>query len=254
MTYDDLIFKVPVESPSYYDDSAFVIRQIRNVLDERRAANDAKVVLNTNLKRGLPLENINKIAGPLIEAWAFEVFSGIRDIANNKYNLINVEAQDRLGMADVVLQFQKDGQIITGNVDVKATSNDIKTSGKGPNVTSFARIRTAYVTDPDFMFMVLSIKHKVYSKQNPQTQLVDGILEIVDYDAFDLKFVSEHDLAYNPALGTGQIQIKDIRYVGFHRRTTWERRQHLDSMYLNSSQRSFDDFYREAKRNEWIKN
>lgn len=53
------------------------------------------------------------------------------------------------------------------------------------------------------MFIILSIKHKVYSKQNPQTKLVDGILEIVDYDAFDLKYVSEHDLAYNPALGTG---------------------------------------------------
>lgn len=38
MTYDDLIFKIPIETPSYYDDSAFVIRQIRNVLDERRAA------------------------------------------------------------------------------------------------------------------------------------------------------------------------------------------------------------------------
>lgn len=88
MTYDDLILKIPVESASYYDDSTFVIQQIRSVLAERKAANDAKVVLNTILKRGLPLENINKIAGPLIEAWAFEVFSGIRGITNNKYNLI----------------------------------------------------------------------------------------------------------------------------------------------------------------------
>lgn len=38
MTYDNLIFKVPVESPSYYDDSSFVIRQIRNVLNERRTS------------------------------------------------------------------------------------------------------------------------------------------------------------------------------------------------------------------------
>lgn len=53
-------------------------------------------------------------------------------------------------------------------------------------------------------------------------------------------------------MNDGILEIVD--YVGFHRRTTWERRQLLDSMYLNSSKRSFDDFYREAKRNEWIKN
>ncbi len=47
MTYDDLIFKIPIEPPSYYEDSAFVIRQIRNVLDERRTTkelNDASLV------------------------------------------------------------------------------------------------------------------------------------------------------------------------------------------------------------------
>lgn len=47
-------------------------------------------------------------------------------------------------------------------------------------------------------------------------------------------------------MNDGILEIVD--YVGFHRRTTWERRQLLDSMYLNSSKRSFDDFYREAKR------
>lgn len=34
---------------------------------------------------GLPLENINKIAGPMIEAWAGEVFSGIREAKKNKW-------------------------------------------------------------------------------------------------------------------------------------------------------------------------
>lgn len=43
----------------------------------------------------------------MIEAWATEVFSGIRDNLNNKYNLINVEAQERLGMSDIILQFKK---------------------------------------------------------------------------------------------------------------------------------------------------
>ena len=37
-----------------------------------------------------PLKDINKIAGPMIEAWAFEVFAGIRDDSNNIYSLINL--------------------------------------------------------------------------------------------------------------------------------------------------------------------
>ena len=83
MKYEDLIFKIPQESATYREDSAFVIQQITAILDARKAANDNKIVINTNLKMGLPLENINKIAGPMIEAWAGEVFAGIRDEANN---------------------------------------------------------------------------------------------------------------------------------------------------------------------------
>lgn len=253
MKYEELIFKIPEESATYQEDSAFVIKQIKAILDERKAVGDNKIVINTNLRSGLPLENINKIAGPMIEAWAGEVFSGIRDNMNNKYHLINVEAQERLGMADIILQFRKGQNVLTGNVDVKATANDIPNSGKGPNITSFSRIRTAYVVDPDFMFIILSIKHRVYSQRNSQTGLVDGIMEVVDYNAYDLKFISDADINYNPALGTGQIQIKDIHYVTYQYRTTWEMCQLLDHKYLHSSRRTIDDFYREAKKNKWIK-
>lgn len=249
-----MIFKIPVESDAYREDSDFVISQIIGILDNRKYMGDDKIIINTNLVSGLPLENINKIAGPMIEAWAGEVFAGIRGNGNNEYNLINVEAQERLGMADIILQFKKSGRVLTGNVDVKATADDIPNSGKGPNITSFARIRTAYVTDPDFMFIILSIKHQVYSERNKTTGLVDGIMEIVDYHAYDLKFISDSDINYNPALGTGQIQIKDIHYVTYQYRTTWEMCQLLDQKYLHSSRRNIDDFYREAKRNKWIKN
>lgn len=101
----------------------------------------------------------------MIEAWAGEVFTAIRDNTNNEYRLIHAEAQERLGMADIILQFRKGNLVLTGNVDVKATANDIPNSGKGPNITSFSRIRTAYVKDPDFMFIILSIKHRVYSEK-----------------------------------------------------------------------------------------
>lgn len=253
MDYNDMIFKIPKESDTYEEDSKYVVAQIIGILNDRKALGDNKIVLNTNLKLGLPLENINKIAGPMVEAWAFEVFSGIRDVQNNKYSLINVEAQQRLGMADIVLQFRKNDSVLTGSVDVKATAEDIANSGKGPNITSYSRIRTAYVVDPDYMFIILSIKHKVYSEKNHETGLIDGIMEVVDFHAYDLKFLSNSDISYNPALGTGQIQIKDIHYVSYEKRTTWEFCQLLDAKYLKSSRRTIDDWYREATKNQWIK-
>lgn len=96
-------FKKPVESESYKEDSEFVIEQITQILDRQRQKGDNRIVINTNLRMGLPLENINKIAGPMIEAWAGEVFAGIRDDMNNSFQLVNVEAQERLGMADIIL-------------------------------------------------------------------------------------------------------------------------------------------------------
>ena len=253
MTYSELNFKIPQESSSYQEDSYFVIRNILSILDKRKEKGDDKIIINTNLKKGLPLENINKIAGPMIEAWAGEVFEGIRDTNDNIYSLINVETQHRLEIADIILQFKKENKVLTGSIDVKATSNDIPESGKSPNITSFSRIRTAYVKDPDFMFIILSIKHKVYSQRNESTGLMDGIMEIVDYNAYDLKYISDSDISYNPALGTGQIQIKDIHYVTTEFRTTWEMCQLLDKKYLNSTKKTFDDFYKEAKKNKWIK-
>lgn len=253
MRYEDLLLKQPLESATYKEDSEFVITQVRKILDRQKETGDDKIIINQNLKMGLPLENINKIAGPMMEAWADEVFAGIRDNMDNDYHLINVEAQERLGMADIILQFRKGNTVLTGNVDVKATADDIPNSGKGPNITSFSRIRTAYVRDPDFMFVILSIKHKVYVQKNADTGLMDGIMEVSDYNVYDLKFISDADINYNPALGTGQIQIKDIHYVSYQYRTTWEMCQLLDYKYLHSSRRTIEDFYREASKNGWIK-
>ena len=84
-------------------------------------------------------------------------------------------------------------------------------------------------------------------------ELVDGIMEISSYNAYDLKFIGDSDLSYNPALGTGQIQVNDIHYVSFQHRTTWEMCQLLDRKYLHSSRRTINDFYREAVRHKWLK-
>jgi hypothetical protein len=251
--YEDMPFKIPRESATYETDSRFVVDAIEGIIQHAIDNGNHKIILNTNLKLGLPMENINKIAGPMIEAWVYEVFHEIVADADNKFNLINAEARPRLDMADVLLQFRKNDSAITANVDAKATAEDIAGSGKEPNVTSYSRIRTAYIEDTDFMFIILSLKHKVYSAPNPRTKLTDGIMEIVRYNAYDLKFIAAPDLNYNPALGTGQIQIKDIHYVDYESRTTWEFCQLLDRKYLDSSRRTLEDWRREAIKNQWIK-
>ena len=253
MNYNDMKFKIPIESETYKSDSDYVVASIESIIENAIKSGDNKIILNTNLKLGLPMENINKIAGPIIEAWAFEAFCDIKDDLTNVYNLINVESRPRLDMADILMQFKKNNSSVTANVDAKATAEDIKSSGKSPNITSYSRIRAAYIKDPGFMFLILSLKHKVYSEKNSISRLMDGVMEIVRYNAYDLKYISDEDISYNPALGTGQIQIKDIHYVECVYRTTWEFCQLLDKKYLNSSRRTIIDWHREAVKNKWIR-
>lgn len=256
MDYHELTFKVPEESPDYQECSDFVVRHIESIVRDAIDAGNNKIIINTNLRLGLPMENINKVAGPFVEAWAVEVFQDISEDPNNQYQLINVEAQQRLHMADIILQFKKKRKVesgVTAEVDVKATAEDFKDSGKSPNITSFKRIRSAYVEDPDYVFVILSLKHRVYSTRNDTTGLMDGIMEVVAYNAYDLKYISSADLNYNPALGTGQIQIKDIHYVSKERRTTWEFCQLLDTKYMGSSRRTLADWIRMAEKSGWIK-
>jgi len=253
--YKGLDFKIPVESPDYLDCSKYVIAQIEAIINEAMELGKNKIIINTNLKLGLPMENINKIAGPFVEAWAFEIFSEILEDENNKYQLINVEAGERLNMADIILQFKRNRKrqsSVTGFVDVKATSKDIEGSGKSPNITSFARIRTEYIKDPDYLFVILSIKHKVYSQKDSVANMVCGVMEVVDFNAYDLKYISKNDISYNPALGSGQLQIKDIHYVSQEIRTTWEFCQILDEKCI-ASRKGYSEWLRYAKQNHWIK-
>lgn len=253
--YDTHDFKIPQETEDYSECSAFVIKQIEAVISEAMDSGRNKILIDTNLKLGLPMENINKIAGPFVEAWAYEVFSEVIEDEENAYDLLNVEAGERLNLADVILQFRrvrKRSNSVTGHVDVKATSNDIKNSGKSPNITSFARIRTEYVKNPDMIFIILSIKHSVYSTRNDETKMMMGIMEVVDFHAYDLKNLSDRDLSYNPALGSGQIQVRDIHYVTLTPRTAWEFCQLLDRKCI-ASRKGYAEWLRYAKQNQWIK-
>lgn len=255
MAYDDLTFKTPIESDDYKKCSDFVVNSVEGIIQAAMDAGKNKITINTNLKLGIPMENVNKIAGLFIEAWALEMFQDALEDDNNQYHLINVEAGKRLNMADVILQFEvirKRSSSISGYIDVKATSRDIPNSGKSPNITSFARIRTAYVNDPDYIFVILSIKHSVFSTRDKNTKMMMGVMEVVDFRAYDLKYISDSDLQYNPDLGSGQIQIKDIHYVSAELRTTWEFCQLLDRKCISSA-KGFDGWLRYANQNEWIK-
>ena len=256
MSYESQVFKIPRESEDYEECSTFVTNAVEEIIKNAIESGQNKIFINTNLKLGLPMENINKIAGPFVEAWASETFQLIADDKSNKYSLMNAEAVERLHMADVILQFKRQRKVesgVTAEVDVKATSEDIDNSGKSPNITSFARIRTAYVEDPDYIFIILSLKHRVYSTRNQESGLMDGIMEVVKYNAYDLKYISSRDLNYNPALGTGQIQVRDIHYVDIEKRDTWEFCQLLDKKYLQSSRRTFEQWLSLAEAKGWIK-
>jgi len=255
MEYDKLEFKIPKQGEDYDECSTFVTNAIKSIMKEAIEAGRNKIIINTNLKLGLPMENINKIAGPFVEAWAVEVFQDVLEDANNRYALINVEAKERLYMADVILQFKKKRKKesgVTAEVDVKATAEDIESSGKSPNITAFKRIRTEYVNDPDYIFIILSLKHRVYSFKNTKTSMMDGIMEVVAYNVYDLKYLSVSDISYNPALGSGQLQVRDIHYVTITKRTTWEFCQLLDHKFI-ASKKGFNEWLQMARTCKWIK-
>lgn len=247
-------YKVPRESDDYPENSKFVVERISEIMETAIKTGKNKIFIQTNLKRGLPLENIDKVAGPFVEAWALEQFEIIADDKGNQYQLINVEPGKRLDPFDIILQFKRKrntADYVSANVDVKATAEDIKTSGKSPNITSFARIRSEYLDDPGYIFIVLSLKHRVYSEKDQKTGMTNGIMEVVSHSVYDLKYISEQDLNYNPALGTGQLQIRDIHYVDIVQRTTWEFLQMLDKKFIRSQDRKA--WLRLAKQHEWIK-
>lgn len=255
--YQEITFKIPQESEDYQACSNYIVESVESIIKDAIKNDRNKIIINTNLKLGIPMENVNKIAGPFLEAWAHEIFTEVMEDSNNIYRLVNVEAGERLNLADVILQFQierkeKHLTSVTGHVDVKATSKDIANSGKSPNITSFARIRSAYVKDPDMIFIILSLKHQVYSKRDEETDMMMGIMEAVDFNAYDLKYLSDMDISYNPALGSGQLQVRDIHYVSREVRTSWEFCQLLDRKCI-ASKKGFNGWLEYAKQNKWIK-
>ena len=95
MEYDNLELKQPQQCEDYHECSEYVTRAIEAIMQAAIDTGRNQIIINTSLKLGLPMENINKIAGPILEAWAYEAFKDVVDDKNNMYHLINVEAQQR---------------------------------------------------------------------------------------------------------------------------------------------------------------
>jgi len=91
MEYEQLILKIPQQCEDYKECSNFVTNTIEQIIDDAITAGKNKIIINTNLKRGLPMENINKIAGPFVEAWAQETFADVLEDENNKYSPQNYQ-------------------------------------------------------------------------------------------------------------------------------------------------------------------
>lgn len=66
--YLSLNFKIPKESDDYRDCSEYIVESVNDILKNALEAQRNKIIIDTNLKLGLPMENINKIAGPFVEA------------------------------------------------------------------------------------------------------------------------------------------------------------------------------------------
>jgi hypothetical protein len=83
--YLKLKLKIPKESSEYGMSSEFVVTSIEDIMSDSIKLGNNKIIINTNLKLGLPMENINKIAGPFVEAWAQQTFHEVYKDKNNKY-------------------------------------------------------------------------------------------------------------------------------------------------------------------------
>ena len=82
--------------------------------------------------------------------------------------------------------------------------------------------------------------------------MMKGIMEVVASHTYDLKYLSDSDISYNPALGTGQIQVRDIHYVTLVDRTVAEFCMLLDRKFL-ASNKGYNQWLKYALQNNWIK-
>ncbi len=248
MSYKELNLRKAIENKDYNTYSKEAICKIDSIFNDLLNSANNEVAIKSNLSKGLPIENINKIAGPILEEWVCTVFESKK----KQYDLLQVKPQKKTALSDVDLKFNIGKKEIKIKIDVKATCEEIKGSGKSPNITSFGKIRDAYLNNQNFIFLIFSIKYSVEKMSIGKDGFFTDKLLVKDFNIYDFKFIADNDLTYNPALGTGQIQIKDIHNVKIKQRNVDDLLRLLDTKYLNSSKRTFSDFRKLAVKNKWL--
>lgn len=244
--------KIPSESLDYKKNSDEAVKQIEKLMDYKIKEKQNVIDIQISLRQGLPMENIHRIAAPIVEQWAIETFEDTVGVEG--YDFIGVEVTgSRTSLVDLVLSFKSEESIgFPVGVDVKGTSMDIASAGKSPNITSFAKIRTAYINDNNFIFVILSLKHQVFT-DNTEEKAKQSLI-IKEANAYDLKYLREKEFTINPALGTGQIQISDIHYVSADEERTAEQFvELLDSKFLSIKENSIKKWADLAEKNNWLK-
>ncbi len=174
-------YKIPKESSDYQQMSKFVLDKIGAIIGDAIKTGENKIFIRTNLKRGLPLENINKVAGPFVEAWALEKFEAIADNTGNKYDLIHVAAGKRLDPFDIILQFKKKNQkaeYVSANIEEKIKQ---KLHEKGLLIHSVIdsladEVIEETITTQEWLEM-LGVKKQGKEEESRQAESLQSILE-----------------------------------------------------------------------------
>lgn len=95
------------------------------------------------------------------------------------------------------------------------------------------------------------MRHKVFSEKADKEGITNGIMQVNGCHVYDIKYVSSKDLNYNPALGTGQLQIRDIHYVEEERKTSKDFIIMIDNKYIKS--KGLNAWKKLAAHYNWIK-
>jgi hypothetical protein len=119
-------------------------------------------------------------------------------------------------------------------VNSKATSLDIKTAGKNPNLVSFGKIRSLFLQKPQLIYILLSFKHSLSNQ---------GII-VKSVEAFELKDIATSDIVYNKRLN--QLQLRDIFNVRPESRTVNDFIALIDEKFIRS--RGKEEWKKEVNR------
>lgn len=207
------------------------------------------IEVKTNLSCGLPLKDIHKIAGPLVDEWAYEkLLEKVgHSFLNGDFKLINVISKSSSSLEDILLQAEYKGELLGILIDVKSASLEKgNNAGKGSNITSFRKIRPFYVNNPNAYFIILSIKHKAYINEHGVRQ---GF-EIIGSNVFDLKLVVCDELKFNKRMGD-QFQITNSMKVNQIDRSTDEFIELLDQKYVDAySEQSLAELLNKIEESE----